>query len=526
MQRHPRGLYLLFVTEMAERFSYYGMRALLTLYIVAVFFTKDFASEFYGSYTGLVYLTPLFGGWVADRYWGNRRSIIVGGLVMALGQFLLYLSASFVNQSRATEGAVIDANVDNTLSLTLLLVGVFVLILGNGFFKPNISSMLGDLYQPADRLKDSAFTIFYMGINLGAFIAPLWCGFVGEGSAVNPWMFRWGFLSAAVAMLVSVGAFVLFKDKLLVAPDGRPVGLKPEPSQREQNIEKPKTRRNSPLRLILCIALFIGCFVLFAAGEQSITGYISAAIYSCCIAMPTFIITDRTLSRVDKDRIVVIYVAALFVIFFWAAFEQAGVTLTYFAAEQTDRTFGAWEMPASWFQSFNAIFVLMFAPLMAGLWQLLERMGIVVSSIKKQSLGLLLLAVGYLVISLGVKDVDVSTRVSILWLAMLYLLHTLGELSLSPIGMSMVSKLSPRHMTSLLMGVWFMSAGVSNIIAGKLATLYPVADDGSAVTKTLLGIEISTLDEFFLVFAVMASAAAVLLYCLSGKLEKMMHGVE
>lgn len=529
MGKHPRGLYLLFVTEMAERFSYYGMRALLTLYVIAVFFTKDFASEFYGSYTGLVYLTPLLGGYIADRYWGNRRSIIVGGLVMALGQFLLFLSACFVCQSRPADGLPIDPDVDNTLSLMLLLLGVFVLILGNGFFKPNISSMLGDLYAPTDKLKDSAFTIFYMGINLGAFVAPLWCGFVGEGSATDPGTFRWGFLSAAVAMVVSVATFVLFKDRLLVSPDGKPVGISPQPA--EVLLESPSgmsaiANANSPRRFWLCTLLFVACFVIFASGATKITDYISTVIYACSVATPVFIITDRSLSRIEKERIGVIYVAAVFVIFFWAAFEQAGVTLTYFAAEQTDRVVCGWEMPTAWFQSFNAIFVLMFAPLMAGLWQLLSRWGINVSSIRKQCLGLLLLGIGYVVIALGVKDVDAQTKVSIMWLTLLYLLHTLGELALSPIGLSMVSKLSPKHMASLLMGVWFMSTAISNILAGKLATLYPVDDSGQAVTKTILGYQITTLDEFFMLFAVLAGGAAVLLFCFSSKLQKMTHGID
>lgn len=178
-QGHPQGLYLLFVTEMAERFSYYGMRALFVLYLVAAFFDSAEASQIYGSYTGLVYLTPLLGGYIADRYWGNRRSIIVGGAVMALGQFLMFASACFVQQSIFTDpttGGVISESVNNSLSLTLMFAGLTALIIGNGFFKPNISTMVGDLYAPQDRRKDSAFTIFYMGINVGAFIAPLVCG--------------------------------------------------------------------------------------------------------------------------------------------------------------------------------------------------------------------------------------------------------------------------------------------------------------------------------------------------------------
>ena len=228
---HPEGLYLLFVTEMAERFSYYGMRALFTLYLVAAFFTSSMASQIYGSYTGLVYLTPLLGGYIADRYWGNRRSIIVGGLVMALGQFLMFLSACYVNQSIFSAGGAIDPAVDNSLALFLMFGGLVALILGNGFFKPNISTMVGDLYEPTDKRKDAAFTIFYMGINVGAFIAPLVCSTIGEGRFDNLAPFKWGFLAACIAMIFSVVVFWSLKDKYLVTPDGLGIGLPPKDSE-------------------------------------------------------------------------------------------------------------------------------------------------------------------------------------------------------------------------------------------------------------------------------------------------------
>ena len=184
-QGHPKGLYLLFVTEMAERFSYYGMRAVFTLYMIAALFTMDAASEIYGYYTGLVYLTPLLGGYIADRYWGNRRSIVVGGLLMALGQFLMFLSACFVQPAIHESEGAIDPSIDNQLTIILMMGGLFFLILGNGFFKPNISTMVGNLYKPDDRRKDTAFTIFYMGINIGATLGPLVCG-IFEGDYLNP----------------------------------------------------------------------------------------------------------------------------------------------------------------------------------------------------------------------------------------------------------------------------------------------------------------------------------------------------
>lgn len=529
---HPKGLYLLFVTEMAERFSYYGMRALFTLYMVAAFFSKDFASQVYGSYTGLVYLMPLLGGYIADRYWGNNRSIVFGGLTMALGQFLMFLSACFVQPAISAEGMPIDGSVNSGLPLLLMISGLVCLILGNGFFKPNISTMVGDLYAPQDHRKDSAFTIFYMGINVGAFIAPFVCGTLGEGSWSDLSPFKWGFLCACIAMLASVAVFVALKKKYLVTPEGDAIGLPPAKSalvQKKNEMEAASVMsdgivsKNSPLRLVFSILGAFALFFLFSTDAENLTDYISAAIYSISIIMPLFIITDRTLSKIELSRIGVIYIIAVFVIFFWSAFEQAGMTLTYFAQEQTDRMIGGFEVPVTWFQSINPIIVVTFAPVMAMLWEYLGRHGHEPASPVKQAIGLLLLAIGYLVISVGTKGLEPGVKVSMFWLAGLYFIHTLGELSLSPIGLSMVNKLAPVHLASLLMGVWFMSNAASNILAGKLATLYPSAEEGA---KSLFGYRIETMDQFFLVFVVLAGVASLLLFALCPLLKRMMKGVE
>ena len=530
--RHPNGLYLLFATEMAERFSYYGMRALFTLYMVAAFFSKDFASQVYGSYTGLVYLTPLLGGYIADRYWGHNRSIIVGGLTMAVGQFLMFLSACFVQPAISAEGMPIDTSVNSGTPLFLMICGLVCLILGNGFFKPNISTMVGDLYAPQDRRKDAAFTIFYMGINVGAFIAPFICGTLGEGSWSNLAPFKWGFLCAGIAMILSIVIFVSLKKRYLVTPDGELIGLAPSKSAlraRKESEEKigsggeATQKKNSPLRLILCGLGLVGLFFLFSKDATEMTDYISAVIYDLSIIMPVFIITDRTLTKVELQRIGVIYIIAVFVIFFWSAFEQAGMTLTYFAQEQTDRMVGSFEVPVTWFQSINPIVVVSFAPIMAMLWSFLGKKRLEPASPVKQAIGLALLAIGYLIISIGTKNLEPGIKVSMFWLLALYFIHTIGELSLSPIGLSMVNKLAPAHLASLLMGVWFMSNAAANILAGKLATLYPSAEEG---TKSFCGFEIATMDEFFMVFVVLAGAASLLLFALCPLLKKMMNGVE
>ncbi len=541
---HPKGLYLLFVTEMAERFSYYGMRALFVLYLVAAFYNDEDASQIYGSYTGLVYLTPLIGGYIADRYWGNNRSIIVGGLVMAVGQFLMFASACFVNQSISTApelGGVIDAGVDNNLSRVFLFAGLAALIIGNGFFKPNISTMVGDLYAPQDRRKDSAFTIFYMGINTGAFIAPIVCGSLSRsGNWADPGAFRWGFLCAGVSMLLSIAVFVIGKRKYLTTPGGMPIGLAPAKSElrhlKDEKAERAAEadaaahhltfeahHKNSPLRLLGCLAGAVALFAAFSLTANNFNDYISAAIYAIAIALPVFIITDRGLTGTEKMRIGVIYIIAVFVIFFWSAFEQAGSSLTLFAEKQCDRHIGSWEMPTSWFQSVNPIVVVTFAPLMALLWETLLKRNINVPSPVKQAIGLALLSLGYVVIACATSGLREGEKVSMWWLFALYYIHTLGELSLSPIGLSMVNKLSPARLASLLMGVWFMSNAASNILAGKLATLLPGAGQAP---KAFCGIQIANLTDFFTLFAVMAGVAAVLLFCLCPMLRKMMRGVE
>ena len=263
-------------------------------------------------------------------------------------------------------------------------------------------------------------------------------------------------------------------------------------------------------------------FWLFTLNATNINDYISAAVYAISIALPVFIITDNTLSTTDRKHIGVIYIIAVFVIFFWSAFEQAGSSLTLFAEQQCDRHVGSFEVPTPWFQSINPIVVVLMAPVMATLWETLAKHSKEPSSPVKQAIGLLLLSIGYFVIAWGTYGLDDGQKASLWWLFALYFIHTIGELSLSPIGLSMVSRLSPAHLASLLMGVWFMSNAASNILAGKLATLLPSANGDAAEGSSFLGIHIATLTDFFLLFAVMSGLAAILLFCLCPTLKKMM----
>lgn len=513
---HPKGLYLLFVTEMWERFSYYGMRALFMLYMVqALLFDKEMASQVYGSYTGLVYLTPLIGGYIADRYWGNRRSIVIGAVTMAIGQFLLFLSACYFHHIE--------------MAKYLMFCGLGLLILGNGFFKPNISTMVGRLYTANDSRKDAAFTIFYMGVNVGSTLAPLVCGLVGNTG--HPEDFKWGFLASSLGMLLAATVFQAFKNKYICDPEGNPVGM--PPARQDAATGKAHATAGSGQQnqkrtflmgagIVLLTLLFSVNWSGDAAHLFADADWIGSLIYATVIVMPLVIITDKSLTRTEQVRIGVIYIIAFFVIFFWAAYEQAGASLTFFADEQTDRTIGGWEMPAAYFQSFNPIMIVTLAPLFAAFWLFLGRHGIEPSSPRKQAIGLFLLSMGYLFIAFGVKNVEPGVKVSMIWLTGLYLIHTMGELCLAPIGLSLVYKLSPARFSSLLMGVWYLSTSAANKFAGLLSGFYPE----KGISKSFMGYPIENLYDFFMLFVFMSGTAAVILFLLSGKLQKMMKGIE
>ncbi len=520
---HPKGLYVLFFTEMWERFSYYGMRAILVLFMTKMLaFDPKFASGIYGNFTALVYLTPLIGGFISDRYWGNRRSIFAGGITMAIGQFVLFFAASFVH-----------TNMD--LTKTLFVIGLTALVIGNGLFKPNISTMVNQLYKPGDKRVDAAFSIFYMGINLGAFFSPLICG--GLAEKVD---YKWGFFAAGIGMALGLVVFQMLKNKYIVSAEGQQIGLKPNraadpttvvPNDREadnveqgdaalkQGVTGAKKSEFSMKRIVIWLVIYgILWFVFMHFAHFN---WISTLVFATSISASGFIIADPTLTKVERDRIIVIYIAAFFVIFFWSAFEQAGASLTIFADQQTERHIFGWEMPASWFQSVNPLAIIIFAPLFAGIWTKLGKRNREPASPLKQAMGLFLLCVGYFVIAVGVKGVDGATKASMFWLLGMYVLHTFGELCLSPIGLSMVARLAPMRLASLLMGVWFLANAMANDFAGMLSKLYP---EGGVATN-FFGFQVANLHDFFMIFVVLSGVAAVVLFFLSRKMLKMMHGL-
>jgi POT family proton-dependent oligopeptide transporter len=549
-QGHPSGLYVLFGAEAWERFSYYGMRALLVLYLVnKLGYSRGQALEMYGLYTGLVYLTPLLGGFLADKMLGRRKAVLIGGILMGLGQIFLMFPA--------------------TLSLALGL-----LIAGNGFFKPNISTMVGGLYREGDTRRDGAFTIFYMGINLGALFSPIICGNLGERVG---WAF--GFGSAAVGMALGLAQFVFGQKHL---GDG---GLPPG------RVVVPTTGGTAPYRsgelpagpqttlvardyidvLVWCIgtaAVVVGilkAWVFVGPVWGGLPGSLKLGLLLAAISVVFFQLYKGT-TKSEKQEVSVIIILVLFNIFFWMGFEQAGGTMTLFADEQTDRDVGGLGMlliaafvvacaynfrrstknevsgqalwigltgmfvlmgiatvalgiydfatgkttniPASQFQAINPLLIVALAPTFSNLWSKLDSGKFKSSTPTKMAIGMILLGLGFGVLYVGQKLAIASgTKASAGWLAGVYFVHTIGELCLSPIGLSMVTKLAPPRVTSLAMGLWLFSSAVANYLAGILESLL------TKVNVPIYG--------FLIVSSI---GPAILLLAMTPLLKKWLHG--
>ncbi len=439
-QGHPRGLYTLFFTEMWERFSYYGMRALLVLFMTdavvrgGLGMTDKVATAIYGLYTAAVYLAALPGGWVADRFLGAQRSVWFGGMVIAFGQFLLVVPRA------------------STFYLGLLCV-----VIGTGLLKPNISAIVGELYPEGGARRDAGFTLFYMGINLGAAVSPLITSALGE--KLN---WRYGFGAAGVGMLLGLLQFRLTAKHLGEA------GL--YPSNRGA-----ASRRDRGLLIFLISAVALAVALVFAgviridpvalARGTTYVIVLVAAVYFLCLFL--FFNLDST----EKKRVVVIGILFLCSAVFWSGFEQAGSSLNLFAERYTQRWIGALhvEIPAGWFQSLGPVFVISLAPVMAALWVRLGRRNLNPSLPAKFALGLLLLGGGFLVMAVASKFVVAGQKVWPSWLIATYLLHTFGELCLSPVGLSSVTKLAPRRLVGQMMGIWFLATSLGNLMAGLLA---------------------------------------------------------
>ena len=561
---HPAALFVLFFTEMWERFSYYGMRALLVLFLTASMMDGGYgwerkdALELYALYTGLVYFTPLIGGMIADKITGYRKAVVLGALIMAIGHGCMAIEAI----------------------PTFFYAGLTCLIIGNGLFKPNISSIVGQLYEGDEGKKDSAYTIFYMGINAGAFLGILLCGYLGEKVG-----WSYGFGLAGIFMLLGMLQF-WFGQSIFGE-----IGLKPK--KVEDDIVDSSSRAasqdagTSRVGLWAGVALAIGVVVYFILPKEEAASllntvnanWIPPILFASVIGIVGYIVTDPSLTKVEKDRVWVIMILTFFTIFFWWAFEQAGGSMTVFADDYTDRTlegsggvifnvinslltvgalsvitwvlfklfkvtFGdiplsntilgfsfliiwgivIWmlyrefqadkaEVQASWFSILNSFFIITLAPAISKFW---ER-GIITSGPIKFALGLIILGIGFGFLAFGSAGIPQGAKtasVSMVWLILAYFFHTTGELCVSPVGLSYVSKLAPVRLVGLMFGVWFIANFVANWAGGMT---------GSYIDQIVAS---NSMSVFFLIFTAIPIGAGILLMILNGFMKKMMHGIE
>ena len=483
---HPRGLSTLFFTEMWERFSYYGMRALLTLYMTSkavdggLGFSEAYSSAIYATYVSSVWYLPLVGGWLADKFLGARRAVLIGGIVIACGHYSMAID-----------------------SLPTFYAALLLIALGTGLLKPNISTMVGQLYEPEDKRRDSGFSIFYMGINLGAFISPFVTGFLAQsaffkrvitGMGMNPakaW--HWGFAAAGVGMTIGIIQYVLGGKRLHDA------GKKPTRESKAKSA-------GQNLDLITISLSVVGALLGAGFGYRYDSGWVSVPFWTVCGYFIGYLGgTTRLLKGDELKRVLVIFILVVFSIIFWMTYEQAGSSMTLFADRLTRNAVFGWAFPSSWWQSVPAIFVIILAPIFAFIWQKMgDRQP---SSPAKFAFGLLFAGIAFSVITLAASFTGAG-RVSPWWLVVVYFIQTLGEMCLSPVGLSTISKLSPVRMVGLMMGVWFLSISIGSYIAGRTTQLF---EKGTP----------DVLTRAFGIFAGITLAAALLLALLTPLIKKM-----
>ncbi|WP_223877967.1 MULTISPECIES: peptide MFS transporter [unclassified Luteimonas] len=435
---HPRGLYMLFFAEMWERFSYYGMRALLVLYLTKHWlFSDGDASMVYGAYTALVYITPVIGGYLADKYLGQRKAVLYGAILLTIGHFLMGFEG---------EGG------QGTPALNAFWLALAFIIVGSGFLKANISVMVGQLYPRTDVRRDGAYTIFYMGINLGAFLGSLLCGYLGE-----TYGWKYGFGAAGFGMLLGLVVFVIGKPLL---------------QGRGESVDPARLRARTagiPFEWLLYglgILIVLACW--WMVQNQDVVGWALGITGVLLLAYVVWTAVTK-LDRHSSHRIFAAMILMIGSVLFWALFEQAGSSLNLYTDRYVDRNMLGWDVPASMFQSINAMYIILLAPLFAGLWTWLGRRGLEPSAPAKFGLAMVQLGAGFLVLVAGAAALATGSLTPVLFIFLIYLLHTTGELCLSPVGLSAMNRLSPAHMASLVMGCWFFASATGNFVAGMIA---------------------------------------------------------
>ena len=479
---HPRGLYVLFFAEMWERFSYYGMRALLIFYLTQHWlFSDERSGVIYGAYTALVYITPVLGGYLADRYLGQRKAVLYGAVLLTFGHFLMGFEGSGGQTSS---------------SINFFWLALSFIIVGSGFLKANISVIVGQLYPRTDVRRDGAYTIFYMGINLGAALGSLLCGYLGQ-----TYGWSYGFGAAGVGMLLGLVVFVWGKPLLM----GR--GEAPDPARLRSSVAG---IRFEWLLYLVGIAAVIGIWQLIQ--YQEVVGWL-LLVAGIILVGYVLMTAVRKLPRDDRDRIFAAMFLILGSILFWALFEQAGSSLNLFTDRHVDRA----GVPAAMFQSVNAIYIVLLAPIFALLWTKLGRAGLEPSAPAKFGLAMLQLGLGFLVLVWGSQAAGMENLTPVIFIFLIYLLHTTGELCLSPVGLSAMNRLAPAHMASLIMGTWFFASATGNFAAGLIAAATGAEGlEGEAAGK-------DTVLDVYTTVGWIAIAFGVAVVVVSPLVKKLMH---
>jgi len=488
-EKHPAGLRTLFFTEMWERMSYYGMRALLVLFMVdsiengGLGFSDQTATALYGLYTAAVYMVMLPGGWIADRLLGAQKTVWYGGITIMCGHFVLAIPSFYT-----------------------FFVGLLLVILGTGLLKPNISAIVGELYLPNDPRRDAGFTIFYMGINLGGALGPLICSALGESE-----LFGWhyGFAAAGVGMLFGLAQFRLSSQRLGDA------GLKPslDPDDPEDK-ERIRIGWRFVFAVLAAVVLVAGLILteFISVDPKVLAANATVLIAAIAVAYFFYLFAFGELSEIEKKRLVVIIILFVASAIFWAGFEQAGSSLNLFAERYTDRMIGSFEIPAGWFQSLNPTFIIILAPLFSALWIGLARRHMDPSTPAKFAIGLIILALGFAVMFGAAKLVVTGNRVLPTWLIFTYLFHTMGELALSPVGLSAMTKLAPKRYVGQMMGVFFLGASLGNIIAGLIAGEFKAE-------------AVDQMPQLYIQIVLTSAGSGLLLALFSRPIRKLMGGV-
>lgn len=492
---HPRGLFVLFFAEMWERFSYYGMRGLLVFYLTKHFlFNDSVATGIYASYGAMVYLAPVLGGLVADRYLGFRRAVIFGALLLCCG----HLGMAFEGEPAQLVGGVVQ--VDNS-ALQILYLSLALIIVGVGFLKPSISSIVGALYSADDPRRDGGFTLFYMGINVGAMLAALTCGYLGE-----TYGWAYGFGLAGLGMVLGLVTFIRGQHLLQGAGEAPDLALL-------QSNHRFGLRRDWTIYLggILSVVVF-WWLIQHQAVVSNLLGWTSAVVVCLVIGIAV------RQEKVDRDRLLLVLFLTAMSVVFWSLFEQAGSSMSLFADRNVDRQIFGFTVAASQLQFFNPAFIILLAPLFSMLWIYLAERGWEPSTPAKFGLAIVQVGLGFAALVYGASLVDGDGKVAMLWLMLAYFLHTTGELCLSPVGLSMVTRLSLRKVVGLMMGVWFLSSSVAHSVAGLIANL--ASADPAAVAA---GDTLTLYSDTFVLVAKVAVVVGVFMLIIAPFISRFAH---